>query len=58
LIELTWNGEHPVKLPDGTSRTFLEDGDEITITATAPGPRGSRLGFGEATGRIMPRRKT
>jgi fumarylacetoacetase len=30
----------------------------ITITATAPGPRGSRLGFGEVTGRIMPRRKT
>jgi fumarylacetoacetase len=52
LIELTWNGEHPVKLSDGTSRTFLEDGDEVTITAFAPGPGGGRIGFGEVTGRI------
>jgi fumarylacetoacetase len=54
LIELTWNGENPVKLPDGTTRTFLENGDEITITATAPGPDGSVIGFGEVTGRIVP----
>jgi fumarylacetoacetase len=58
LIELTRNGAEPLEFPDGTRRTFLEDGDEITITATAPGPRGSRLGFGEVTGRIMLRRKT
>ncbi|MDH6575372.1 fumarylacetoacetase [Kitasatospora sp. MAP5-34] len=54
LIELTWNGENPVKLPDGTTRTFLEDGDEVTITATAPGPDGTVIGFGEVTGRIVP----
>ncbi|KJK60080.1 fumarylacetoacetase [Saccharothrix sp. ST-888] len=54
LIELTWNGENPVKLPDGTTRTFLENGDEVTITATAPGPDGTRIGFGEVTGRIVP----
>jgi len=54
LIELTWNGENPVKLPDGTTRTFLETGDEVTITATAPGPDGTRLSFGEVTGRIVP----
>ncbi|RKE22339.1 fumarylacetoacetase [Streptomyces sp. TLI_171] len=53
LIELTWNGEHPLKFPDGTSRTFLEDGDEVSITATAPGPGGLRVGFGEVTGRII-----
>ncbi|MFI2606675.1 fumarylacetoacetase [Kitasatospora sp. NPDC018619] len=52
LIELTWNGEEPLKLPDGTTRTFLEDGDEVTITATAPGPDGAVIGFGEVTGRI------
>ncbi|MEV4611010.1 fumarylacetoacetase [Kitasatospora sp. NPDC049258] len=54
LIELTWNGEDPVKLPDGTTRTFLEDGDQVTITATAPGPDGARIGFGEVYGRIIP----
>ncbi|MFJ1751674.1 fumarylacetoacetase [Kitasatospora sp. NPDC088134] len=52
LIELTWNGEQPLTLPDGTSRTFLEDGDEVAITATAPGPGGLRVGFGEVIGRI------
>jgi fumarylacetoacetase len=56
LIELTWNGERPVELGDGGSRAFLEDGDEVTITATAPGPNGTRIGFGEVTGRILPAR--
>ncbi|MFE6050622.1 fumarylacetoacetase [Kitasatospora sp. NPDC056446] len=52
LIELTWNGEQPLKLADGTTRTFLEDGDEVAITATAPGPDGVLVGFGEVTGRV------
>jgi len=43
-------------LPDGSTRTFLEDGDVIAITATAPGPHGHRIGFGEVTGRIAPAR--
>ncbi|GGQ85797.1 fumarylacetoacetase [Kitasatospora griseola] len=53
LIELTWNGEHPLKFPDGTERAFLEDGDEVSISATAPGPGGLRVGFGEVTGQIV-----
>jgi fumarylacetoacetase len=53
LIELTWNGEQPLVLPDGTTRSFLQDGDEVTINATAPGPHGTRIGFGEVTGRIV-----
>jgi fumarylacetoacetase len=56
LIELSWGGEEPFTLPDGTVRSFLEDGDEITITATAPGPAGTRIGFDEVTGRILPAR--
>ncbi|MDI5977246.1 fumarylacetoacetase [Amycolatopsis magusensis] len=51
LLELSWNGTEPVELAGGT-RTFLEDGDEVTITATAPGPDGTRLGFGGVTGRV------
>ncbi|MFD0272938.1 fumarylacetoacetase [Kitasatospora sp. NPDC127111] len=54
LIELTWNGEEPLKLPDGSARTFLEDGDEVTISATAPGLDGTVVGFGEVTGRVVP----
>ena len=54
LLELTWGGTEPVGLPDGTERTYLEDGDEVVITATAPGTDGSRIGFGEVRGRILP----
>jgi fumarylacetoacetase len=54
LIELSDNGATPVTLADGSTRTFLEDGDEVTITATAPGPDGRRIGLGEVTGRISP----
>jgi fumarylacetoacetase len=54
FIELAWNGAEPLRLPDGESRVFLEDGDEVTITATAPGPDGVRIGFGEVTGVVYP----
>jgi fumarylacetoacetase len=53
FIELTWGGAEPVTLADGSTRTFLEDGDTVTITATAPGADGSVIGFGEVTGRII-----
>ncbi|WP_405459065.1 fumarylacetoacetase [Streptomyces sp. NBC_00101] len=52
LLELTWNGRDPLELPGG-SRTFLEDGDTVTMTAWAPGPHGTRVGLGEVTGRIV-----
>jgi fumarylacetoacetase len=54
LLELTWNGRDPLPLPDGTTRTFLEDGDEVVITATAPGPGGTRVGLGEVRGTVTP----
>jgi fumarylacetoacetase len=53
LLELSWNGRHPLTLADGSIRTFLEDGDEVTITATAPGTGGGRISFGEVTGRVQ-----
>ncbi|MCW2529935.1 MAG: fahA [Pseudonocardiales bacterium] len=54
LIELSWNGEQPIELNDGTHRTFLEDGDEVVITATAPGVGGAKIGFGEVRGTVVP----
>jgi fumarylacetoacetase len=54
FIELSWNGRDPITLPDGTTRTFLEDGDEVRITATAPGPNATRLALGEVAGTIHP----
>jgi len=35
---------------------LTDDGDEVTLSATAPGPDGTRIGFGEVTGRIAPAR--
>jgi fumarylacetoacetase len=55
FIELTWGGREPITV-NGEERTFLQDGDEVVISATAPGPDGSRIGFGEVAGRILPAR--
>src|SRR4051794_2839987 len=52
LIELSWGGTEPIRLPDGTPRPFLEDGDEVPLTASATGPDGARIGFGEVTGAV------
>jgi len=54
LIELAWAGREPLALPDGSNRSWLEDGDEVVITASAPGQAGERIGFGDAHGQIMP----
>ncbi|ADD46085.1 fumarylacetoacetase [Stackebrandtia nassauensis] len=54
FLELSWSGAEPVKLDDGSTRDFLEDGDTVTISATAPGPRGTTIGLGEVTGTIRP----
>jgi fumarylacetoacetase len=45
LIELSWNGQEPIELPGGQTRTFLEDGDEVVL-------RGDVIG--EVRGRIEP----
>jgi fumarylacetoacetase len=54
LIELAWNGSNPVPLPDGSSRSWLQDGDEVTIAAVARGADGTRIGLGSASGCILP----
>ena len=52
LIELTWNGERPLRLADGSERTFLEDGDEVVIR----GRTVSGVQLGDVRGRIEPAR--
>ena len=54
LLELTWNGQEPLRLTDGSSRSFLQDGDTVTITGWAPGPDGGRVALGEVTGTVVP----
>ncbi len=54
FLELSWGGQEPLELPGGVTRTFLEDGDEVVISATAPGPGGTRIGFGDVRGTVVP----
>lgn len=51
LLELTWNGRDPIALGEGT-RTFLEDGDTVTLKGAAEGAY--RVGFGSCSGTIRP----
>ncbi|HET9029188.1 MAG TPA: fumarylacetoacetase [Candidatus Aquilonibacter sp.] len=55
FIELTWNGTKPIDLPDGERRTFLEDGDEVTLRGWCEAGD-FRVGFGKASGTIVPSR--
>jgi fumarylacetoacetase len=53
LMELTWRGRDPIKLDDGSTRTFLEDGDTVSLTGWAGGGS-ARVGFGDCTATIHP----
>src|SRR5881398_1762498 len=52
MLELTWRGQNPLKLTDGETRKWLEDGDTLSITGWCQGD-GYRVGFGEVSGRII-----
>jgi fumarylacetoacetase len=53
LLELSWRGAKPLSLPNGNTRTFLADGDRITMTGWCQAP-GYRVGFGQVTGVVLP----
>jgi fumarylacetoacetase len=56
LLELSWNGAEPIALADGSTRSFLEDGDTVVLRAWAHGPGGATIGLGEVAGTIVPAR--
>jgi len=66
LLELTWRGSRPLTLQgplagasglsEGATRTFLQDGDTVSMTGWCQGP-GYRVGFGSVTGQILPARE-
>lgn len=53
MLELAWRGEKPMQLPGGETRTFLQDGDTVTMKGYCQGD-GYRIGFGEVTAKILP----
>ncbi|SMC82131.1 fumarylacetoacetase [Primorskyibacter flagellatus] len=56
LLEMTWGGRDVITLDDGQTRTFIEDGDTLTLNGHAQGD-GYRIGFGPCTGTILPARR-
>ena len=53
LLELSWGGKEPISLKDGTTRTFLNDGDNILLRGYCKN-EAVRIGFGKCTGKILP----
>jgi fumarylacetoacetase len=53
MLELAWRGSRPIELPNGETRSFLEDGDRVTLNGWSEG-EGFRVGFGELTGKLRP----
>ena len=53
LIELTWRGERPLDLADGSTRTFLLDGDTVTLRGWAGADPANRIGLGSVTGTVV-----
>ena len=53
LLEMSWGGKEPLTLEGGETRTFIEDGDRMTLRGQAMGD-GYRIGFGECRGTILP----
>ncbi len=53
LLELTWGGKEPLELPDGSQRSFVEDGDTLSLIGAAHG-QGYTIGFGSCSNKILP----
>ena len=56
LLEISAGGKEPVELPNGETRSFLEDGDELSLAARCMAKGAVPIGFGSCTGRILPAR--
>mgnify|MGYP000117086217 FL=1 len=56
LLELSWGGTEPLKLDRGGTRSFVEDGDTLSLRGHAQGD-GYRVGFGTCTGTVLPARR-
>jgi fumarylacetoacetase len=53
MLELAWRGERPIRMTDGSTRKFLQDGDRVRMTAWCQGEHCS-IGFGSVEGCVLP----
>lgn len=53
LLEITWNGTEAIDLPDDGTRTFLEDGDSVTIRGRCIAQGAASIGFGMCEGTVV-----
>ncbi len=53
LLERTWRGTEPLQLPNGETRRFLEDGDEVIMRGYCEREGAARIGFGECRGTVV-----
>ncbi len=56
IIEMTGGGKNPLQLPGGETRSWLEDGDTVTLRGWCEKPGAARIGFGECVGTVLPAR--
>jgi fumarylacetoacetase len=54
LLELTEGGKRPIRLESGEVRTFLEDGDRVSLRGWCERSGCARIGFGEASATVLP----
>ena len=53
MLELTWRGQNPITLSDGTKRKFIDDNDTVIMRAYCQNDK-MRIGFGECSGKVLP----
>ncbi|MBL7891954.1 MAG: fumarylacetoacetase [Bacteroidia bacterium] len=53
MMEITWRGTKPIRLPDGSERKFINDGDTVLIKGYSV-KNGVRIGFGECKATVLP----
>ena len=53
MLEIAWKGTKPVAMNDGSTRSFIQDGDTVVVRGYAE-KNGVRVGFGESRGKVLP----
>ncbi|MCH1613436.1 MAG: fumarylacetoacetase, partial [Flavobacteriales bacterium] len=53
MLEISWKGTKPVKMPDGSERKFIQDGDSVIFNGRAKN-KNFNIGFGELISKVLP----